>query len=156
MKVLLETDRLMLCRFREADEDALFHLDSDPEVLRFLSGGTPTPRDVIRNDILPRFLLCDERFPGDGVWAAVETATGEFLGWFSFRPSTDAPVEVRLGYRLRRAAWGKGYATEGSRGLIRKGFLSAQCRACRGRNPRWSANSLRTMSTPGLPRNQRC
>ena len=29
---------------------------------------------------------------------------------------------VELGYRLRKAAWGKGYATEGSRALIRKGF----------------------------------
>ena len=32
------------------------------------------------------------------------------------------PGEVELGYRLRKSAWGKGYATEGSRALIRKGF----------------------------------
>ena len=32
------------------------------------------------------------------------------------------PGEVDLGYRLRKSAWGKGYATEGSRALIRKGF----------------------------------
>ena len=120
MQVLLETDRLMLRRLTEADEDALFHLDSDPEVMRFLSGGTPTPRYVIRNDILPRFLRYDVRFPGYGVLAAVEKVTCEFLGWFSFRPSKDAPGEVKLGYLLRRAAWGKGYATDGSRALIRE------------------------------------
>jgi len=28
----------------------------------------------------------------------------------------------KLGYRLRRSAWGKGYATEGSRALIQRGF----------------------------------
>ena len=33
-----------------------------------------------------------------------------------------APGEVELGYRLRKSAWGKGYATEGSRALIGKGF----------------------------------
>jgi RimJ/RimL family protein N-acetyltransferase len=53
----------------------------------------------------------------------VEKATGEFLGWFHFRPRPDAvPGEVELGYRRRKSAWGKGYATEGSRALIRKGF----------------------------------
>ncbi|MCZ7573383.1 MAG: GNAT family N-acetyltransferase [Ardenticatenaceae bacterium] len=128
MQVLLETERLVLRRFTAADAEKLFDLDSDPEVMRFLSGGTPTPRDVIQNDILPRFLRYDERFPGYGFWAAIEKATGDFLGWFSFRPSEGAPDEVRLGFRLRRAAWGKGYATEGSRALIRKGFteLGAQ------------------------------
>jgi hypothetical protein len=33
-----------------------------------------------------------------------------------------SPDEAELGYRLRKSAWGKGYATEGSRALIRKGF----------------------------------
>lgn len=122
MQVVLETERLVLRRFTEADAEKLFDLDSDPEVMRFLSGGTPTPREVIQNDILPRFLRYDERFPGYGFWAAIEKATGDFLGWFSFRPSDGAPDEARLGFRLRKAAWGKGYATEGSRALIRKGF----------------------------------
>ena len=55
--------------------------------------------------------------------AAVEKTTGEFLGWFHFRPRQDAdPGEVELGYRLRRSAWSKEYATEGSRALICKGF----------------------------------
>ena len=53
----------------------------------------------------------------------IEKSTGAFLGWFHYRPYEDAPVDQpELGYRLRRSAWGKGYATEGSRALIRKGF----------------------------------
>src|SRR4029077_15485976 len=57
-------------------------------------------------------------------WAAIEKSTGEFLGWFHFRPPKGGgrPEEVELGYRLRASAWGKGYATEGSRALIAKGF----------------------------------
>jgi RimJ/RimL family protein N-acetyltransferase len=43
MRVFLETDRLVPRRFTEADEDNLFELNSDPEVMRFLNGG-PTPR----------------------------------------------------------------------------------------------------------------
>jgi RimJ/RimL family protein N-acetyltransferase len=129
MWVFLETERLTLRRLTEADVDNLFDLDSDPAVMRFLTGGAPTPRDVIWNEILPRFLSYYERYDGYGVWAAIEKSTGEFLGWFSLRPRDGgSPDEVALGYRLRQSAWGKGYATEGARALIRKGFteLGAQ------------------------------
>ena len=122
MKILLETERLILRRFTEADGEHLFDLDNDPEVMRFINGGTPIPRDVIQNDILPEFLHYDEGCRGCGFWAAIEKAGGDFLGWFSFRPMAGAPDEVMLGYRLRRAVWGQGYATEGARALIRKGF----------------------------------
>ena len=123
MRVFLETERLLLRRFTESDVENLSNLDGDPEVMRFVTGGKPTPRDVIRNATLPRFLRAYERFEGFGVWAAIERSTGEFVGWFEFYPWKDAgPSEVELGYRLRRSAWGKGYATEGSRALIRKGF----------------------------------
>ncbi|WP_285568931.1 GNAT family N-acetyltransferase [Actinoallomurus iriomotensis] len=60
---------------------------------------------------------------GWGYWAAEERSTGRFLGWFHFRPAKNGPDgEIELGYRLRRPAWGRGYATEGSRALIHKGF----------------------------------
>lgn len=123
MDVVLETARLAPRRFTEADVDRLVNLDSDPEVMRYLSGGSSTPRDVIQRDILPRFLGSYQRFPGFGVWAAIEKAGGDFLGWFSFKPRDDGRREdVELGYRLRRAGWGQGYATEGVWALITKGF----------------------------------
>jgi len=110
---------MVLRRFTEDDVGNLFDLDSDPEVMRFLTGGSPTPRTVIEADILPRFLRYHERFPGFGFWAAIAKATGEFLGWFSLRPLGEADLaEASLGFRLRQAAWGQGYATEGVRALI--------------------------------------
>ncbi len=61
--------------------------------------------------------------PGTAFWAAIEKSTGQFLGWFYFRPPEgSSPGEAELGYRLRKSAWGKGYGTEGSRALIRHGF----------------------------------
>jgi len=130
MRIFLQTDRLTLRRFTEADADNLFELNRDPEVMRFLHG-QPTPRDEVRTRIIPTFLGYYERFEGFGFWAAVEIATGQFLGWFHFRPpirDEDMPAGwdedgvAELGYRLRRSAWGKGYATEGSMALIDKGF----------------------------------
>jgi RimJ/RimL family protein N-acetyltransferase len=151
MRILLETERLVLRRFTEADADDLSDLDGDPEVMRFLTGGKPTPREVIRNETLPRFLGYHERFAGFGFWAAVEKSTGEFLGWFEFRPPEDAgPGEVELGYRLRRAAWGKGYATEGSRALIRKGFTELGVRRVVAETMAVNAASRRVMEKAGL------
>src|SRR5689334_21363018 len=104
MQILLETERLILRRLTEADVDNLVELDSDPAVMRFLSGGPATPRDAIERDILPRFLRSYEQGVRFGVWAAIEKASGEFLGWISLRPHEDSrPGEVELGYRLRRA-----------------------------------------------------
>jgi RimJ/RimL family protein N-acetyltransferase len=124
MSIFLETSRLRLRRFTEADEDNLVELDSDPQVMRFIGGGEPFPRAEVRDRILPILLGFYERFEGFGYWAAEEKSTGRFLGWFHFRPPRNEPRdgEIELGYRLRRSAWGKGYATEGSRALIRKGF----------------------------------
>ncbi|MGI9064251.1 MAG: GNAT family N-acetyltransferase [Pseudonocardiaceae bacterium] len=123
MHIFLHTDRMMLRRFTEADVDLLVELDSDPEVMHFITGGRPTPREEVERDVLPAFLDYYERFVGYGFWAAVEVATGDFLGWFHFRPREDGSLtEAELGYRLRRSAWGMGYGTEGSRALIRAGF----------------------------------
>ena len=123
MQVFLQTQRLVLRRFTEDDSANLVELDGDPEVMRFINGGRPTPRMEIESEVLPAFLDYYERYRGYGFWAAIEKSTGLFVGWFHFRPAEGSPPgEVELGYRLRRSAWGKGYATEGSRALVDKGF----------------------------------
>jgi RimJ/RimL family protein N-acetyltransferase len=109
LQVFLETERLLLRRFTNDDIENLVELDSDPEVMRFINGGRPTPRDEIENDLLPAFLGHYERYAGFGFWAAEEKSTGRFVGWLHFRPAQGVPLgEVELGYRLRRSAWGKG------------------------------------------------
>jgi RimJ/RimL family protein N-acetyltransferase len=123
MHIILETDRLRLRQFTEDDVDNLFDLGSDPEVMRYLTGGRATPRDEFRDEIIPFHLAFYEKFAGLGTWAAESRSTGEFLGWFHFRPGPGQDVKnIDLGYRLRPAVWQQGYATEGSRALIRKGF----------------------------------
>ena len=151
MEIFLETERLVLRRFTEADLDNLVDLDGDPDVMRFLTGGTPTPRDVIQNVVLPRFLSYYERFAGYGFWAAIEKQTGEFLGWFHFRPPEGAgPDEVELGYRLRKSAWGKGFGTEGSRALIRKGFTELGVRRVVASTYQDNIGSRRVMEKAGM------
>jgi RimJ/RimL family protein N-acetyltransferase len=120
---ILETPRLTVREFTEDDVDNLFDLNSDPEVMRYITGGRPTPREVIRDEIIPFHLTVYGRLDRLGSWVAESAATGEFLGWFHFRPGPGSDItNVDLGYRLRRSAWNQGYATEGSRGLIGMGF----------------------------------
>jgi RimJ/RimL family protein N-acetyltransferase len=121
--ILLETPRLILRQFTESDADNLFNLNSDPEVMRYLTGGQPTPRAEITDQVIPFHLGVYQRLDRLGTWAAESAGDREFLGWFHFRPGPDGDsTNIDLGYRLRQAAWNKGYATEGSLALIRMGF----------------------------------
>ena len=120
--IVLETERMVLRRFVEEDAPLLLELDSDPEVVRFVDVGLSPDLDKIRNELIPYLLNYYERNVGFGVWAAIEKASGDFLGWFLFRPSARDASAIELGYRLRRAAWGRGLATEGSRALVEMGF----------------------------------
>ncbi|MFB7502017.1 GNAT family N-acetyltransferase [Streptomyces broussonetiae] len=124
MDTYLETERLALRRFTADDADLLIELDSDPAVMRYLTGGIPTAPQLVRERYLPNILAGYEKWGGDlGLFAAHEKDGGSFIGWFILRPEPQGPLdEVELGYRLRQAAWGKGYATEGSRALLGKAF----------------------------------
>ena len=151
MDIFLETDRLVLRRFTAVDLDSLVELDSDPEVMRYITGGRPTPPEQVRDELLPAFLAYYERFAGYGFWAAVEKASGQFLGWFHLRPPEGAnPDEPELGYRLLRSAWGKGYATEGSRALIRKAFTELGARRVYAETMAVNRGSWRVMENAGM------
>jgi RimJ/RimL family protein N-acetyltransferase len=124
MRIILETPRLAMREFTEDDVDNLFDLNSDPAVMRYLTGGRPTPREEIRDRIIHLHLGVYDRLDRLGTWAAKSAATGEFLGWFRFRPGPGSDItNIDLAYRLRRPAWNQGYATEGSRALISMGFV---------------------------------
>jgi RimJ/RimL family protein N-acetyltransferase len=149
--VFLETERLRLRRFTVEDVDDIVALDGDPDVMRYISGGLPTPREEIETDILPAWLSYYERFAGYGFWAAHAKSNGEFLGWFHFRPPQGHECDdVELGYRLRKSAWGKGYATEGSQALIAKGFSQLGVRRVFAFTMVVNAASRRVMEKAGL------
>jgi RimJ/RimL family protein N-acetyltransferase len=114
---LINTDRLSLRPITLDDVDLLVRLDSDPEVMRYLTNGKPTSRDEV---------LAIVRNCRQSRWVAFERATEEFVGWFHLEPTGDG--EFELGYRLMRNCWDKGLATEGAAGLIAVGFreLGAQ------------------------------
>ena len=122
MTAELYTPRMRHRPFAPDDVELLVALDADPGVKRYIDGGLPVDRDEVVA-MLDSWLGFPERSPGHGFWAAEDRTTGEFLGWFHLRPKPDDPVDQpELGYRLHRAVWGRGLATEGSRELVRHAF----------------------------------
>lgn len=151
MHVYLETPRLLLRRFTPDDVDAIVALDSDPAVMRYINGGRPTPLEEIRDDILPWWLAYYERGDAWGFWAVIDRERGRFLGWFHLRPlPSDPPDEPELGYRLVRDAWGRGYATEGSRALVDKAFTELGATRVHASTMAINTGSRRVMEKAGL------
>ena len=64
MHIHLQTARLAIRRFTAADEDNLVRLNSDPEVMRYITGGQPVGREEIRDEIIPFHVAAYDRHPG--------------------------------------------------------------------------------------------
>ena len=115
----LDTARLVLRPLREEDARWVWELDQDPELMRHISFGVPTPWREFEDRLLPRMLTSHAAGPQYGFWAArLRGDPGTAVGWFHLRPERIPPGDMELGYRLRRDSWGRGLATEGARALV--------------------------------------
>lgn len=122
-QVVLRTRRLVLVPLAAEDLAHEVELDSDPEVMRHLSGRASTRAEVEERHA--RRLAVAGLVPGLGFWAGFVGSS--FVGWWILEPPERAdqgPVEgqAELGYRLLRRYWRQGLASEGARELLRHGF----------------------------------
>ena len=119
--VILETQRLLLRRFRTSDLDDLFAFYSDPDVIRHIPDA-PRDRAETREE-LDWFLNGHPKFPELGLWATVHKQTGRFIGRCGLLPWTiDRQHEVEVAFALSKAYWGQGLATEIAQALVRYAF----------------------------------
>lgn len=124
MRIVVETERMLLRWFTEADAGPLAALYGDPRVMRFITLQPPSLAEV-ESEILPDYLREYRDLPdGLGPFAAVEKGTGQMAGRFSLKPANSYGLAggTELGYRLYPAFWGRGLATEGARALIGSAF----------------------------------
>ena len=120
---LLHTERVTLVPLADEHLPLEVELDSDPEVMRYITGRACSPEEV--EQAHRRRLAAADEVPELGFW--VGFVGDEFVGWWILRPPNgpDQPKvagEADLGYRLLRRHWRRGYAGEGARELIRYGF----------------------------------
>lgn len=117
----LQTDRLLLRRWRPADRAPFARMSADPAVMEFYPALlSPEEADVMVDRIETHFTLHDF-----GPWACELRATGAFIGYIglvvprfvaAFTPC------VEIGWRLAAPYWGKGLATEGAAAVVRYAF----------------------------------
>jgi RimJ/RimL family protein N-acetyltransferase len=134
----IETERLLLRPIRIDDVDLLVELDSDPEVMRFLTG-RPSARAEVETSIRANL---------GHRWIALDRASGEFVGWFGLVPLGDDAFE--LGYRLVRRWWGCGLATEGARAMIDEAFTMLGARRVAAQTMAVNQRSRRVMERCGM------
>lgn len=142
---MILTERLILRPVTPADADDLYGLEQDPEVMRYLNGGAPTPRHPGPDDAR---LFRQPRGHEDDVWAAHDRATGRFQGWFALGPSHDGVSH--LGYRLHRHAWGQGLGYEGAAALVDYGFRTLGLTAIHADTMAVNLGSRRIMEKLGM------
>ena len=113
----VETERLILRPFRETDLDDYTALMQTPEVRASLHLPDDVGREHAWNGMAA--WLGQWELRGTGQWAAVEKATGAFVGRVgSHWPERADWPGIEIGWSLHPDHWGKGYATEGGRATI--------------------------------------
>lgn len=115
----IETPRLRLRAFRADDLDALCLVFGDTDVMKYISGGKPRPRDETETGLRRTIEGWHRR--GFGLWAVVEKATGSVIGYCGLI-LLDGTPEIEVAYGLAKSSWGKGFASEAARAALRYGF----------------------------------
>lgn len=124
MKIYAETDRLILREIVPEDANAMFEMETDPEVHTYL-GMNPVHSIGKIHDAI-QFIRKQYTDLGIGRWAVIEKQSQSFIGWSGLKLVT-YPINQHtnfydLGYRFIRRYWGLGYATETAIASLQYGF----------------------------------
>jgi len=124
----LRTSRLTLRRWRAADRAPMATVNADREVMRHIGSG---PLDRAASDAQLGRFDAEWRRRGHGIWAVERRDDGRLLGFCgltvpSFLPRILPAVEI--GWRLRRDAWGHGYAAEAATAALDWGWTTLDLR----------------------------
>ena len=118
-----ETERLLLRGWRERDVEPYARLCADPEVMRFIGNGSTLTREESVEQISRFSRHWEER--GFGLWALEERASGTFIGFAGLAYQEDwaeGGHKTEVGWRLDRAFWGRGLATEAAKASVAYGL----------------------------------
>ncbi len=147
--VLIETERLRLRNWREADLEPFARLNADPRVMEFFVRAL----DRAESDALAarERARIDER--GYGLYAAEVKASGDVIGFIGLADVTFAASfapAVEIGWRFSRESWGSGYASEGARAVIDDAFTRLGLETLVSFTAAWNTRSRRVMEKIGM------
>jgi ribosomal-protein-alanine N-acetyltransferase len=121
MEAIVETDRLILRRWKESDRNKFAKMNSDPIVMEYFVktltfGESDSLVERIKNRIETK---------GYGLWAAELKEGHQFMGFLGLNYTdfeSDFTPCIEIAWRLAKEYWGNGYATEGAKATLHYGF----------------------------------
>jgi RimJ/RimL family protein N-acetyltransferase len=147
MIVIFETPRLFLRRFTEEDAPLIYKLNSDPEIVKYVHEpileNENQAKEILINNILPQYKL------NLGRWAIHTKSDYEFIGWCGLKYIKETEI-TDLGYRLLKAAWGKGYATEAAQYTLIYGLRDLKINEITGMAHIENIASIRVLEKIGM------
>ena len=121
----IETSRLILRRPVPEDVGPLAEMNADPEVMKYIGDGRVRTFQQTAAGIQRAISDWDEH--GYGLFSMNRRDTGDYVGWVTLAEPAFLPEvlpAVEIGWRLAPRHWGRGFATEGAREVLRFGFES--------------------------------
>ncbi|MGE0594632.1 MAG: GNAT family N-acetyltransferase [Vicinamibacterales bacterium] len=117
----ISTARLRLRTWRPADREPFAALNADAQVMEYF----PAPLSRRESDAFVERIEAKFQERGFGLWAVEAPGVAPFVGFIGLSvPSFDTPFTpcVEIGWRLARAYWNQGLATEGAAAVLRHAF----------------------------------
>ncbi|CAL2095330.1 GCN5-related N-acetyltransferase [Tenacibaculum sp. 190524A02b] len=140
MKVVLETERLLLREFIISDAISFYELNSDKEVMKY-TGDIPFKNVEEAQCFLENYK--DYTKNGFGRWAVICKDTNTFIGWCGLKRNEENLVDI--GFRFFKNFWNKGYATEAAKACLYYGFNSLGLKEIIGRASIENVASIRVL-----------
>jgi RimJ/RimL family protein N-acetyltransferase len=103
----IETARLRLRPWRDADREPFWAMTCDPEVMRYLP-----PRTRAESDAGVDRQMTMQADHGHCLWALEHRDENRFIGFCGVIPPGSPTFEYEVGWRLASDLWGQGYARE--------------------------------------------
>ncbi|HSS66924.1 MAG TPA: GNAT family N-acetyltransferase [Nocardioidaceae bacterium] len=117
----IETERLVMRRWRDTDRDPFAAMNADPAVMRYF----PSLQDRSTSDAFVDRIEAHFDEHGFGLWALETAGAGDFIGFTGLNPmpvGVPGEGDYEVGWRLAEGAWGHGYATEAALAALQVGF----------------------------------
>jgi RimJ/RimL family protein N-acetyltransferase len=146
MKIILETERLLLREFTPKDGFHFYHLNNDPDVVKYTGNSAFSSLEEANKFILN---YNDYKLNGFGRWAVLLKDTNEFLGWCGLK-FEEEKNEIDLGFRFYKKYWRKGYATESAIACVNYGFNKLKLKEIVGRAYLENKASISVLKKCGL------
>ncbi len=118
--MLIETPRLAIRDWRDADRRPFAAMNADPDVMRFF----PSVLNAAESDAMLQRIQTSFAKHGFGLWAVSLRTTDEFAGFIGLSvPAFQGRFTpcVEIGWRLAARFWNQGFATEGATHVLQIG-----------------------------------